>query len=147
MSRALSPALRLLTVAGLVIDAVIHFKLASSQPPSPPGQLGQTLLFNAEGVASVVAAVLVLAFGMRWTYVVAATVAGSALAAVLLSRYVDIGVIGPLPDMYEPMWYFDKALTTAAEAIALITATAAFFVRRRPHGTTQASSAHMAAAT
>src|SRR5664280_2386199 len=31
-------------------------------------------------------------------------VAGSAFAAVLLYRYVNVGQLGPLPRMYEPSW-------------------------------------------
>jgi hypothetical protein len=140
MNRAVGWALRLVTVAGLVVDAVVHFQLASSQPPSPSGQLGQTFLFNAEGVASVIAALLVLAFGARWAYLVAVVVAGSALAAVLQSRYIDIGAIGPLPDLYEPEWYFTKALTTIAEAVALAAALAGFLIGlRRPRRKTKAS--------
>lgn len=146
MNRTLDWALRLITVAGLAVDAYIHFKLASSQPPSPSGQLSQTFLFNAEGVASVIAALLVLAVRNRWTYLVAAVVAGSALAAVLLSRYVDIGAIGPLPNMYEPEWYFDKSLTTIAEAVALITALAGLLIGLAPGRTGKVTGTRTAAA-
>jgi hypothetical protein len=34
-------------------------------------------------------------------------------------RYVDPGAIGPLPDMYEPVWFPEKTLAGIAEAVAL----------------------------
>ena len=45
---------------------------------------------------------------------VAALVAASALAAVVASRYVDLGPIGPLPDLYEPVWYPEKVVAATA---------------------------------
>ena len=47
-------------------------------------------------------------------------VAASALAAVLLYRYVDVGALGPLPDMYENTWQVPgKLLSAYAEAAAI----------------------------
>ena len=122
-------ALRVVTAAGLAVDAAIHLDLAPSQPPGGPGQLSQTVLFNAEGVVAIVAALLVLTIGSRLSYAFAALVAGTALAAVLVSRYADVGAIGPLPDMYEPFWYLSKVTTTIAEAVALLTALAGSVLR------------------
>jgi hypothetical protein len=51
----------------------------------------------------------------------AVAVAASALGAILLYRYNDIGPIGPLPDMYEPLWYPEKTLAATAEAAATVT--------------------------
>lgn len=115
--------LRLLVVAGLAVDAYIHLRLAPTQPPGDAaGHWSQVVLFDIEGAVSIVAALLVLITGRRWSYAVAVLVAGSALAAVLLSRYVHIGALGPLPDMYEPAWYATKVATTIGEAIALVAA-------------------------
>ena len=40
-----------------------------------------------------------------------------AFAAVMLYRYVDIPAIGPLPAMYEPVWFFEKTLSAVAEGL------------------------------
>ena len=52
-------------------------------------------------------------------YLAAAPVAASALTAVIAYRYVDLGPIGPLPDLYEPVWYPEKVVAAAGEAVAL----------------------------
>jgi hypothetical protein len=71
-----------------------------------------------------VAALLLLLRPGRLTAAVAAFVAGGGLVALLLLRYVDIGSLGPFPDMYEPLWYLEKSWT----AIAQFAATAAAVV-------------------
>lgn len=117
------PALRAITVAGLAVDAGVHLALAPTQPPAgPDGGLSQVTLFYAEAVVAVLVAILVLATGSRLAYAFAALVSASALGAVLLYRWVDVGPIGPLPDMYEPSWYPVKVVTTIAEAVALFAA-------------------------
>lgn len=119
---ALSWLVRLMTAGGLGIDAGIHLDLASSQPPGFGGQLSQVDLFYFEAGAAILAAVLVLATGAWLAYAFAVLVAASALGAVVLYRYVNVGSIGPLPNMYEPFWYATKIATTVAEALALVTA-------------------------
>ena len=49
-------------------------------------------------------------------------VAVGALAAVLLYRYVDVPASGPIPSMYEPLWFPEKTLSTVAEAVATLAA-------------------------
>ena len=39
----------------------------------------------------------------------------SALGAVLLYRYVNVPMLGPLPAMYEPVWFLEKSLSAVAE--------------------------------
>jgi hypothetical protein len=58
----------------------------------------------------------------RASFMLAATVAASALGGLLLYRYFNPGALGPLPDMYEPFWYGEKTLTAVAEAAATIAA-------------------------
>lgn len=45
-------------------------------------------------------------------------------------RY-DVPALGPLPDMYEPLWFPEKTLTTLAEALAAVVAGAVRLVKRR----------------
>jgi hypothetical protein len=68
-------------------------------------------------VAASVAALIVLVVGRRTGFGLALAVAGSALGAILLYRYVNVGQLGPLPNMYEPAWFTEKT-TAAAEAAA-----------------------------
>lgn len=71
------------------------------------------------------AALLVLVLPWRRTaYVIAFVVAASALGAVVLYRYVDVGALGPLPNMYEPIWYGDKTNSAIAELVASVVAAA-----------------------
>jgi len=59
--------------------------------------------------------------GRRADWLGAFFVAASALGAVLLYRYVDVGTIGPLPDMYEPTWEVPgKSLSAYAEGGAAV---------------------------
>ncbi|MDQ2755962.1 MAG: hypothetical protein M3Y71_05285 [Actinomycetota bacterium] len=112
-------ALRVVTAAGLVVDAVIHLDLASGYQEAAPGGIGEGNLFRAQAVAALVIAVFVLVRGSRAAYLASAVVAASALAAVLLYRYVDLPALGPLPSMYEPLWFPTKTATAVAEAVAL----------------------------
>lgn len=125
------PVLRGVTVATLGVDAGVHLALASTQPPAGPGGgLSQVTLFYAEAVVAIVVALLVLVTGTRLAYALAAVVAASALGAVLLYRWVDVGPLGPLPDMYEPAWYPMKVVATVAEAVALVAAAAGVVLAR-----------------
>jgi hypothetical protein len=76
-------------------------------------------LFRTEAVVAVGAALLVLSWPRRSSWLAALLVAASALGAVLLYRYVDVGSLGPLPDMYENTWQVaGKLLSAYAEGAA-----------------------------
>lgn len=123
--------LRLAVFAGLGVDAFVHFHLAGDTGQT--GTISESTLFWIQGVVAAVVAVLVLVHPSLVSYVIAFLVAGSAFGAVLLYRYVDVGPLGPLPDMYEPVWYTEKVVTTVAEAVATVAAAAgvAFTARKR----------------
>ena len=116
--------------AGLLADAVVHFHLAPGYQEASPDGIGLGTLFIVQAVAALGAALYVVARGTRRAYTVAFLVAGAALLAVLLSRYIDLPAIGPLPAMYEPIWFPEKAVSAAAEALAA--ALAAIALTRRP---------------
>jgi hypothetical protein len=126
--------LRALVAAGLIVSAVIHFQLAPGFQQAAPGGIGGGNLFRIQAVAALVAALYVLVRGSRPAYLVAAAVALSALAAVLLYRYVQVPALGPIPSMYEPVWYAKKVLTAVAEAAAGILALIGFALLHRRHG-------------
>ncbi len=112
-------AARVLIAACLAVDAYIHLKLASARPPASPGGISQGTLFYAQGGVAILAALLVMLRGTRATFAFAFLIAASALAVVLIYRYIDVGALGPIPDMYEPAWYTTKIITTIAEAVVL----------------------------
>ena len=126
--RAARIALIVVVVAGLAVDAYVHLDLASSYDPVKTSTLSQGDLFRAESAVAILAALLLIVRPRRWTAAIAAVVAGSALAAVLVYRYVDIGQIGPIPSMYEASWYTEKTIMTIAEAAALVAAVVLLFV-------------------
>lgn len=111
-----------LTTAGLAVDAVIHLQLAPVYQLAAPSGIGQGNLFRVEAAAALLAAVYVLLRGSRLSYAVALGVAAGGLAAVLLYRYLDVPAFGPIPSMYEPLWFTKKAVTAIAEATATLTA-------------------------
>jgi hypothetical protein len=119
-----------LTAAGLAVDAYVHLHLAPTEAPGYAGHLGENVLFYIEGAVSIAAALLVLVTRARWAYLVAAIVAATAFGAVVLYRYVDVGALGPMPDMYEPVWYFQKSLAAIAEAAALVFAVVGVLIPR-----------------
>ncbi|MFB9712935.1 hypothetical protein [Arthrobacter methylotrophus] len=123
--------LRLLVVAALVIDAVVHFQLAPGYQLAAPGGIGQGNLFRLEAAAALLAGLYVLVRGSRPAYAAALLVAGSAFVMVLLYRYVDIPAMGPIPSMYEPVWFFEKSLSTVAEGVGAALAAAGLFRQRR----------------
>ena len=120
----LDVGLRGLTSAGLAVDALIHLKLASRYQLAAPGGIGQGNLFRIEAVAALIAALYVLARGSRPAYATSFLVAASALGAVLLYRYVNVPALGPIPSMYEPLWFAQKTATAVAEAVAALAAIA-----------------------
>jgi len=120
-STARSSVLRVVTAVGLAVDAYVHADLAPCYPGSG-GAVGQQGLFLVEAGIAVAAALLVLTRSRPAVYLVAALVAASALTAVVASRYVDLGPIGPLPNLYEPVWYPEKVVAAGGEAVALVAA-------------------------
>jgi hypothetical protein len=113
--------LRLIAVAGLAIDVWVHATLESTYA-GLGGTLTQGRLFGAEAVVAGVVGLWLLLTGHRLAWVAAFLVAASALGAVMLYRYVDVGSLGPLPNMYEPTWYFRKTLSAYAEGAVVVAA-------------------------
>lgn len=116
-------ALRMSAAAGLAIDAYVHFDLAADYDVVG-STITQGTLFRAQAVVALLAALLILLVGRTWVYQVVFLVAISALAPLVLYTYVDVGAVGPLPNMYEPVWYQDKTFSAVGEAVAAVAAAA-----------------------
>ena len=125
-------ALRLLVAAGLVVDAVIHLRLAHGYELAQPAGIGQGNLFRIEAALALLTAAYVLLVGSRSAFALAAAAGLGGLVLVLLYRYVDVPAFGPIPAMYEPVWFFSKTLSAVAEAAAgVLAAVGAWHVYRR----------------
>lgn len=120
--------LALIAAAGLAIDAYVHFDLAATYDPVKSSTLSQGDLFRVEATISVIAAAAVLLRPRRYTAAFAFLVAAAGTAAVLVYAHVDVGAFGPIPNMYDPIWYPEKTLSAWAEAIAAVAALALFVV-------------------
>jgi hypothetical protein len=115
-------SLALVTAAALAVDAYVHADLAPGYD-AVRASLSQGELFRVEAAAAALAALVLLAAHRRpvaWAF--AFLVAAAGIGAVLLYRYVDVGGLGPLPNMYEPAWFPEKTASAVAEAVAAATA-------------------------
>ncbi|ANZ13710.1 membrane protein [Streptomyces noursei ATCC 11455] len=124
--------LQVVTAASLAVNAYVHAGLAAAFDPVGQ-QISQGTLFRLEAAVASLAALLVLLLGRRrpvWAF--AFLVSVSALGAVLLYRYVNVGPLGPLPNMYEPVWWPDKTASAIAEAVGAVTALGGFLITGPP---------------
>lgn len=140
--------LRVGVAAGLLASAVIHVQLAPGYQQAAPAGIGQGTLFLVEAGAAALAAVFVLLKGSRTAFAAAGVVALSSLAAVMLYRYVEVPALGPLPAMYEPVWYAAKIVTALAEAAAGALAVAGYaLLHKGRHGSQAAAREHHSGAS
>jgi hypothetical protein len=123
-------ALRLLVAAGLAVIAYVHADLAPGYG-GVRATISEGQLFWAMAVAASVAALVVLAVGRRTGFGLALLVAVSALGAIVLYRYVDVGTLGPLPNMYEPIWFPEKTVAAVAAAATTVLAAAGLLITQR----------------
>jgi hypothetical protein len=122
-------SIRATVVAGLAIDAYVHLNLASTYGETG-GVISEGVLFRAEAAVALLVAISVAIYGRRASYAAAVLVAASALAAMLVSRYVDLGAVGPFPDLYDPVWFAEKMLSAIAEGVATAAGLAALVLLR-----------------
>ncbi len=110
------------TVLALGVDAVLHVRLAPRFAFGYPEGINGGNVFRVTAAAAVVAAVLLLVRTGVATFLLAAAVLGSALVALVLYTYVDVPQLGPIPSIYDPVWYRDKTVTAVAEGLGTLTA-------------------------
>lgn len=121
---------RALVVLALAVDALIHFRLAENFQLAVPGGIGGGTLFRLQAGAAVLSGVFLAVRGSRWAYALAGLVLLSAFVAIMLYRYVDVPTIGPIPAMYEPIWYFEKSLSAVATGVGAVLAGAGLMLQR-----------------
>lgn len=129
---AVRSVLRLLGAAGLAVDAFVHTDLAGRYDFGNGGSIHQSTLFLIQAGFAAAAALAIAVRGRRPEAAFGFVVAAAAFGAVMLYRYVDVGALGPLPNMYEPIWFAEKTVSAVAEAVALASCLALFVVGVRP---------------
>ncbi len=112
-----SLALRGVEALALAVTAYIHIDLAAG-PMFADGQVTLAGLFIAQSVAAALAAVWVLARGSRLAWLAAGGVGLGSLVALVVTVYVLVPAIGPLPAVYEPFWYTEKVVAAVVAALA-----------------------------
>jgi hypothetical protein len=120
------------TAAALGIGAYVHTWDAAFYDAVRTPVISQGTLFRLEApVAALIAVGLLIRPSRSW-WAAALLVAASALGAVVLYRYVDVGRLGPLPNTYEPTWALPgKSLSAWAEGAGIILAAAGLLMTRR----------------
>ncbi|MDJ0463835.1 hypothetical protein [Streptomyces sp. H27-C3] len=127
--RPLELALRLIAAAALAVDAYVHADLAPRFDANT-ATISQGDLFRIEAGLAAFAALLVLFVRNRLAPAFALLVAAGGLAAVLIYHYSDPGKLGPLPNMYEPVWYTQKTISAVSQIVATL-ACGALLARRQ----------------
>lgn len=130
--------LRVVIAAALAYDAYSHLDLAARYDLNAAG-ISQGTLFRIEAGLAIVAAVLVLVTRWRVAALAAFLIAAGGLAALLLYRYVDVGAIGPLPNMYEPVWFPEKTWSAISMAVASVAALVLLVLRATSRGKARAA--------
>ena len=125
-------ALRLSVAGALAVDAVVHWRLAQGYGVAFPGGIGGDAVFRVQAVVALLAGIFVLYNGSRVAWGTALLVLASAFIAVVLYRYVDVPQLGPIPSMYEPIWYDEKAMSAAVEGAGAVLSAARVVRYRTP---------------
>src|SRR3954449_12834381 len=128
-------ALRVLAVGVavcLALDAYVHLSDASDYTSVKTSVLSQADLFRIQAVLAIVLALALLARPRRWVWAASALLLAGAAFAVVLYTYVDVGQLGPVPDMYEPTWALPGKVASAwAEGIGACLAVAGLVLASR----------------
>jgi hypothetical protein len=120
------------TAVLLGIDAYVHLHDAHFYDSAATSSLSEGTLFRAQAIVAVIVAVALLIRPHPVVWAVAVLVTASAVGAVLLYTYVDVGALGPLPDLYEPSWVpAGKLASAVAEGLRTLLAITGFVLSVR----------------
>jgi hypothetical protein len=120
------------TAVLLGIDAYVHLHDAHFYDSLASSSLSEGTLFRIQAIVAVVVAVALLVRPHPVVWAVAVLVTASAVGAVLLYTYVDVGALGPLPDLYEPSWVpAGKLASAVAEGLRTLLAITGFVLSVR----------------
>ena len=122
-------AARLIAVAGLSIDAYVHLDLASTYAEAQ-APVNEGTLFRAEAVLALLTGLALITSARRLPFALSLAVSASALTVMLVSRYVDLGPLGPFPDLYDPVRFPEKLWAAGGEAAAVVASAAGILLLR-----------------
>ncbi|MEO7349658.1 MAG: hypothetical protein ABIW32_07365 [Terrimesophilobacter sp.] len=127
-------AARIWTAIALLVNAYVHFMLATPFDALVGTLVSQGNLFRIQGVVNILAAILILVVHRWWAGLIAAAIAAGGLALLVVSVYVplDLSALG-LPVIYEPVWYQDKVVAVVAQAFAVVGGLVVAVVSRSRH--------------
>ncbi len=130
-----SLVLALLAALGLGYSAYVHLHLAAGYD-AVGSTLTQGALFRVEAVVALAPGIAVLLSDRRSVWAAAGLTALAGVVAVVLYRYVDVGAIGPIPNMYEPAWFPEKLRSAYAEGAVVVVWLIREVLRQRTSSTT-----------
>jgi hypothetical protein len=113
-------ALAVVAAAGLGIDAFTHLDLAHLYQANTTGTVNEGVLFQIEAALAIVAGIWILLRPGVLSAGFTLLVAGGGAFVLLLYRYVNVGKIGPIPNMWDPGWFPEKKWSLVGELIAVV---------------------------
>lgn len=116
MARAPALLVRLVAAVALAVVAGVHLDLAAGYA-LVGDQVTQGDLFRVQAAVAGVVALALLVRPTPMVWLLAAAV-GLASLLVVTTVYVAVPAIGPLPRLFEPVWYAEKVLAAAAAGAA-----------------------------
>lgn len=125
--------LRLLVVIGFAVSALVHLSLAGS-PWVAGGELTLSALFVADAATLLLVGAWILVRPSPVAWAIAVVAGLSSLLPLLVSTYVRVPGPGPLPALYEPVWYAEKAVAAVAAGVAATGSAVALVLARRRRG-------------
>ncbi len=118
--RLVAPLTVAATAAALLISAYVHFHLATNyRHNTAHWALGEALIFRLQAVITALVAIALVTVRRRTPELLILSgilLVGSALAVVTY-RYIDVGRVLILPNLYEPIWYREKIISAIVEAV------------------------------
>ncbi len=116
----------------LIVNAVIHLRLAAPVDAVAGTIVTQGDLFRIQAVSNIVAIAVVVIARRRWADALALVIAAGGAALIVVTALVplDLTAIG-LPLLFEPAYYPDKTYALVAQLVAVAAATALILLRRR----------------
>ena len=126
-------ALRVVVAVAFAVSALVHLDLAE-RPWFAGGEVTLSGLWLADAVAALLVGGWVLFRPSRAAWAVAVLVATGSLLALLLATYVQVPGPGPLPTVYDPLWFTEKVVAAGAAAVAAAGAAVALATTARRRG-------------
>ncbi|MFF5075862.1 hypothetical protein ACFY36_02340 [Actinoplanes sp. NPDC000266] len=124
--------LSVLTAALLGVDAFVHLHDAGRYDQFRTSVMSEGTLFEIQAIVAILVALALLLRPSVTTWIVSLVVAGSAAIAVTLYTYVNVGALGPVPNLYENTWNEPgKVGSAVAETIAALLSIAGLVLAAR----------------